>query len=111
MREIQDEQVDLSLPSTSRALHSVERSASEDTTEDPNYDPEQDLHENIDLKLEQFVEEWVLHLDRDDKISLSLLLCFHLEKLFHLNQTNAAEYASIMLGKSDRTIRQWRVAR
>ena len=60
MSEIQDEQVDLSLPSTSRALHSVERSASEDTTEGPSYDPEQDLHENIDLKLEQFVDEWVL---------------------------------------------------
>ena len=44
VREIRDEQVDLSLPSTSRALHSVERSASEDTTEDPNYDPEQDLY-------------------------------------------------------------------
>ena len=103
-----NQDMELSLPSTSRVLRSVERSASEDTTEDPSYDPEQDLSENIDLKLEQFVEEWVLHLDRDDKISLSLFICFHLEKIFQFTQTNAAEYASIMLGKSDRTIRQWR---
>lgn len=100
----------ISVPNTSRFQPSMERSASEDTVEDtvedPSYDPDKDLSENIDLKLEQFVEKWVLQLDRDDKIGLSLFTCFHLEKLFNFTPTNAAKYASIMLGKSERTIRQ-----
>ena len=98
----------VSVPSTSRLQPGMERSASEDTVADPSYDPDKDLSENIDLKLKQFVEEWVLQLDRDDMIGLSLFFCFHLEKLFNFTQTNAAEYASIMLGKSEHTIRQWR---
>ena len=34
--------------------------------------------------------------------------CFQLEKLMGFTSTNASEYASIMLGKSDRTIQQWK---
>ena len=59
-------------------------------------------------RLEEFVEEWVLSLSRDNVVALSLFLCYNLEKLVGFSSTNAAEYASIMLGKSDRTIRQWK---
>ena len=47
-------------------------------------------------------------LDRENTISLSLFLTFHLERMLNFSQTNSAELVSIMLGKSDRTIRQWR---
>ena len=59
-----------------------------------------------DSRLEEFVEEWVLSLSRDNVVSLGLFLCFKLENLMGFSATNAAEYASIMLSKSDRTIRQ-----
>lgn len=103
-QSVTGQEPELSLPSTSRAQVSGESSASDD----PSYDPDLDLSENIDLKLEHFLEEWVLHLDRDDKISLSLFISFHLEKMFNFTQTSAVEYAAIMLDRSERTIRQWR---
>ena len=57
--------------------------------------------------LEQFVEDWLLTLDRDGVVSLSLFLQYHLKSLLPLSTTSAAEYTAIMLGKSDRTVRQW----
>ena len=57
--------------------------------------------------MEQFVEEWVLSLDREDQISLSLFLTFHFERLLNFTQYHAADYAGIMMGKNERTIRQW----
>ena len=57
--------------------------------------------------LEQFVEEWVLSLPRDDKVGLLLLLCFHSE-MFNFTKTKAAEFMSIMIGRSERTGRQWK---
>ncbi len=53
------------------------------------------------------MEEWVLSLDRDDTISLCLFLDFHLKTLLRVNATTAAEYTSIMMGKSEKTIRTW----
>ncbi len=46
-------------------------------------------------------------MDRDDTISLCLFLDFHLKTLLRVNATTAAEYTSIMMGKSEKTIRTW----
>ena len=71
---------------------------------DQDYDPAIEIEQNPNLKLETFLEEWVLSLDRDDTISL---LDFHLKALLRVNATTAAEYTSIMMGKSEKTIRTW----
>ena len=56
-------------------------------------------NEPPDSRLEEFVEEWVLSLSRDNVVSLGLFCAF-------FSATNEAEYVSIMLGKSGK---QWRV--
>ena len=73
---------------------------------DATFDPDQEATCSTDAILEQFVEDWLLTLDRDNIISLSLFLTYNLKSLLNLSTTNAADYAGIMLGKSDRTIRQ-----
>lgn len=67
-----------------------------------------DIDNDTDAKMEHFVEEWALSLDRDDTISLGLFLSYHLINTLNIFKTKAAEFASMMLGKSDRTIRQWK---
>ena len=96
-------------PSTSQSALERGRSLSTDPTdEDPTFDPAEEMSSNPSLKLEQHVEEWVCSLDRDDTISLGLFVAFHLEHMLSFTATKAAEYAAIMLGKSERTVRQWR---
>ena len=79
----------------------------EDSNLDPTFNPEEELTSNPNLRLEQFVEEWALSLDREDRIALGLYLSFHFERLMNFTQYQSADYAGIMLGKSERTIRQW----
>ena len=74
---------------------------------DATFDPDQEPTCSTDAILEQFVEDWLLTLDRDNIISLSLFLTYNLKSLLNFSTTKAADYAGIMLGKSDRTIRQW----
>ena len=90
---------------------SASTSAVEPESSDPsdgNYSPTEDAGEDVGAAMEQFVEDWVLSLNRDDTISLALFLTFHLSHLLNLPSTRAAEYAAILIGKSDRTVRQWR---
>ena len=79
----------------------------EDSNLDPTFDPEKEITANPDLKLEQYVEDWVLSLDYEDRVSLGLFLSFHFQHLLNFTQYHAADYAAIMMGKSERTIRQW----
>ena len=58
--------------------------------------------------VETFCEDWVSHLGREDCVSLSLFLCFQLTKHLALGETKAAKLAGAMIGKSDKTIREWR---
>ena len=75
---------------------------------DGNYSPTEDMREDLGATEEQFVENWALSLYRDDTVSLALFLTSHLTHLLNFTSTKAAELAAIMIGKSDRTIRQWR---
>ena len=58
--------------------------------------------------LEEFVEGWVSTLDRDDKKSLAMLLCYTLVKEFAFTETRAAETTGKIIKKSDKTVRRWR---
>ena len=80
-------------------------------TEDPNADPSFDLDasmkSDVEHLAENFCEDWVSHLKRDDRVSLGLFLCFQLTKHLDLWDTKAAEIAGMMLGRSDKTVREW----
>jgi len=66
-----------------------------------------DAREKADI-LEEFVEEWVCTLDRDDKKALGMLLCLTLANELSFTETRAAELTAKIVHKSDRTVRQWR---
>lgn len=50
-------------------------------------------------------KDWVLQLDRDDKVSLGLFLAY---QYLSIGDTKAVELAGIMIGKSMMTIVNWR---
>lgn len=75
---------------------------------DGSYNPDEDLSADDNLKLEKFSEEWLVSLDRDDRLSLGLFLSYHLRAMFNFTVTNAAEYAGLMVGRSEQTVRKWR---
>ena len=58
--------------------------------------------------MQEFVEEWVTGLDHDDKKALAMLLCFTLVTEDAFTETAAAQTAAKIIGKSDRTVLQWR---
>ena len=60
--------------------------------------------------LGDFAEDWLETLDKDEIKSISLFLCYHFVHAFSFIETKAAEYASSMMKKSDRTARRWRNA-
>lgn len=75
---------------------------------DPSFDLDSSLKEDVDHIVDNFCEEWVLQLEHDDKVALGLFLSFQLSKHFDLGETKSAELAVVMVGRSDRTIREWR---
>lgn len=66
------------------------------------------LRSDVDHIVDSFYKDWVLQLDRDDHISLGLFLCFQLTENLDMGATKAAEVAGLMVGKSDKTVRDWR---
>ena len=93
------------IPTTSCASHA--ECSEESDRSDATFDPEQETVKSPHALLERFVEDWVLTLDRENVVSLALFLTYHLVHLLNFTTTKAAEYAGIMVGKSDRTVRQW----
>ena len=58
--------------------------------------------------LGEFVEGWIATLDRDDKKSLAMLLCYALVKEFSFTETRAAVFTAKIINKSEKTVRLWR---
>ena len=54
-----------------------------------------------------FCDDWVTQLDWEDRTSLGRFLYIQLTSLPGKHETEAAELAGVMIGKSDRTIREW----
>ena len=81
-------------------------------TEDEETDPSFDLDSSIKLDsehmMEKFCEDWVTHLSWEDRTSLGLFLCFQMTTVLRKGETEAAELASLISGKSDKTIRSWK---
>ena len=75
---------------------------------DPSFDLDASMKSDSDYMVERFCEDWISHLDRDDQVYLGLFLSFQLANHLNLGETKAAELASIIINKSDKTIREWR---
>ena len=59
-------------------------------------------------QIETFCEEWVTQLSRDDRYALGVFLQYHLHETVGKCETEAAELAGLMIGWSDRTVRDWK---
>lgn len=58
--------------------------------------------------LKTFSEQWKLTLDQEDLKSLALFLCHVFTSELDMSHSRAAEHTAKIIGKTDRTIRQWR---
>ena len=78
-----------------------------DSEDDSTFDPEdEDFDEEVNIHT--YSQEWVESLDRDDLLSLSILLWYLVVGVLHFQLTEAAKVIGSVLGKSDRTVREWR---
>ena len=80
----------------------------EDENADPCFDLDTSMKSYVEHLAENFCEDWVSHLERDDWALLGLFLCFQLTKHLDLGDTKAAEIAGMMIGRSDKTVCEWR---
>lgn len=55
-----------------------------------------------------FLSRLVTHLQQEDKMGLDLFLYFHFTSMLNNGETVAAELSSIMIGKTEKTIHEWK---
>lgn len=55
-------------------------------------------------RLPMFCDDWVLQLDKDDRVGLGLFLCFQLRKALAFGDTKAAKYAALMIGRNEQRV-------
>ena len=89
-------------PSTSESIPTFSESK-----EDPTFDPEGEEFDE-ESSILTYAQEWVESLSRDDLLSLSILLWYLLVGILQFQLTEAAKLIGRVLGKSDRTIREWK---
>lgn len=94
-------------PVPALAVAPEEAPDSDDEVQDPTFDLDESLTSDREHMTENFCEEWVTHLDFEDRASLGLFLSFQLKSCLGMGVTEAAEVSGMMIGKSDRTIREW----
>jgi len=87
---------------------SQEAANTEDELADPSFDLDSSIKSDVSHQMEEFNEEWVAQLSRDDKFSLAMFLHHHLTVTMGKGDTETSELVGLMMYKSDRTIRQWR---
>ena len=85
--------------SVSEPIHTQDSESQSQATLEPR--PQREV-------LKQFSQEWLMSLDHDDTKSLAIFLCYNLAQHFSMKETEAAELTAVMIGKSDRPVRQWR---
>ncbi len=59
-------------------------------------------------KLQDFSYEWLVEMDKDSLRSLGVFLCNVFTSDIGMKLTESAELSARIVGKSDRTVRQWR---
>jgi len=87
---------------------SFEAANTDDKVADPSFELDSSIQSDTHHQSEVFCEEWVAQLSRDDIYSLAIFLPYHLCKTIGKGNTEASELAWLMIGKSVKTIREWR---
>ena len=80
----------------------------DDEDVDPSFELESSILSDTDHMVDTFCEEWVNSLSWENRASLGLFLSFQLSSVLRKGETEAAELAGQMIGRSDRTVREWR---
>ena len=75
---------------------------------DPSFDLDLSIRCDKEHLIESFCEDWVTSLSWDDCASLGLFISFQLTKVLQKRERDAAELAGMMVGKSEKTVREWR---
>ena len=73
----------------------------------PTFDPEEEDFDE-EVSIHTYSQEWVESLSRDDILLLSILLWYLLVNILQFQLTEAAKVIGTVIGKSDRTVREWR---
>ena len=81
----------------------------EDEEVDPSFGPNESIQCYGNQILEDFCEEWVTHLDREDRTALGIFLYVQMKTFLAKGETEAAELAGIVTGRSDKSIRDWKL--
>ena len=70
---------------------SVDALDTEDESVDPSFDMDSSIKSDSGHMTETFCEDWVTHLDWEDRASLGLFLCFQIRAVLGKGETEAAE--------------------
>lgn len=100
----QDSQSDEDLQPEQESGQSDDDADPSDLDCDENSDDEVDISELV----EEYTRDWVDGLDRDDLMSLSIALYNLLVSKLQLKKTDASKFIAELIGKGERTIREWR---
>ena len=110
-RHCDDHRDDTELPEAE--LLQLDQGSVQDRPEDSDSDSNEDITDSSRMDesedpshLEQFIKEWSVSLDRDDKIVVSLCIQHVLTKFGGLAKTRSDEVAGNLLGYSERHIRR-----
>ena len=68
---------------------------------DPSFELDSSLKSDTHHLLDTFCEEWVAQLSREDRISLGIFIQYQLSTVLQKGETESAELAALMIGKSD----------
>lgn len=81
-------------------------------TDDENFDSSFNLNTSLASDTayitENFCDDWVLTLGQEDRVSLGLFICFQARNVLSFGETKAAEHAALMIGRNEKTTREWR---
>ena len=77
--------------------------------EDPSFELNSSLKPDTHHLLDTFCEEWVAQLSREDTFLLDIFLQYQISAVPQQAETESAELAALMIGKSDRTICEWKL--
>ena len=77
-----------------------------DEAVNPTFEVDSSIKSDVDHIMETFGDDWISHLDRDNRDSLGIFLCFQLTKQLNLGDTKAAELAAMMTGRSDKAVHE-----
>ena len=101
--------LELKIRSDEHSERRNETENSDNSSDDAVFDPNDSLTAEEDVAIAaEHIEEWVSMLHRDDIMSLSLMLHHAFVNVCKMKKTKAAEEIGKLIGKSERTVREWR---